>query len=134
MLPSAMQGESFFPFVAQRLKLEGMMIAGPRPEMVSTIAVCGGSGSDLAGAALKAGADIYITAELKHAVARWAEDNGLCVIDAGHYATENLIIPALLERMTAFFAENNQPVPVFASLRQHSPLRFYISENLSTKI
>jgi dinuclear metal center YbgI/SA1388 family protein len=131
-LPTPMQGESFIHFVAQRLNLQAMMIAGPQPETVSTIAVCGGSGSDLAEAALQAGADIYITAELKHSVARWAEDNGLCVIDAGHFATENIIIPSLLARMTAFFAENNNPAPVIASQRQNSPLRFYIAENMPT--
>lgn len=131
-LPTPMQGESFIHFVAQRLNLQAMMIAGPQPETVATIAVCGGNGSDLAEAALQAGADIYITAELKHSVARWAEDNGLCVIDAGHFATENIIIPSLLARMTAFFAENNNPAPVIASQRQNSPLRFYIAENMHT--
>ncbi|MCK9295907.1 MAG: Nif3-like dinuclear metal center hexameric protein [Desulfobulbaceae bacterium] len=133
-LPKPMQGEAFIHFVAQRLKLEAMMLAGPLPATVSAIAVCGGSGSDLAEAALQAGADVYITAELKHSVARWAEDNGLCVIDAGHFATENIIIPSLLARMTAFFAENNNPAPVMASQRQHSPLRFYIAENMPTII
>lgn len=133
-LPTPMQGESFIYFVAQRLNLQVMMIAGPQPETVSTIAVCGGSGSDLAEAAVQSGADIYITAELKHSVARWAEDNGLCVIDAGHFATENIIIPSLLARMTAFFAENNNPAPVIASQRQSSPLRFHIVENMPTNI
>ncbi|MEW6521412.1 MAG: Nif3-like dinuclear metal center hexameric protein [Thermodesulfobacteriota bacterium] len=133
-LPAPMQGEPFFQFVAQRLRLQAMLIAGPRPATISTIAVCGGSGSDLAGAAFTAGADIYITAELKHAVARWAEDNGLCVIDAGHFATENIVIPTLLARMTAFFAENNNPAPVLTSQRQISPLRFHIADNMPTKI
>jgi dinuclear metal center YbgI/SA1388 family protein len=133
-LPTPMQGKSFIHFVAQRLNLQVMMIAGPQPETVSTIAVCGGSGSDLAEAAVQSGADIYITAELKHSVARWAEDNGLCVIDAGHFATENIIIPSLLARMTAFFAENNNPAPVIASQRQSSPLRFHIVENMPTNI
>ncbi|MBU4262306.1 MAG: Nif3-like dinuclear metal center hexameric protein [Proteobacteria bacterium] len=133
-LPKPMQGGAFINFVVQRLQLEAMMIAGPLPETVSTIAVCGGSGSDLAEAALLAGADVYITAELKHSVARWAEDNRLCVIDAGHFATENIIIPSLLARMTAFFSENNNPAPVMASQRQNSPLRFYIAENMPTII
>ncbi|MBU0907953.1 MAG: Nif3-like dinuclear metal center hexameric protein [Proteobacteria bacterium] len=133
-LPKPMQGRAFIHFVTQRLKLEAMMLAGPLPETVSTIAVCGGSGSDLADAALQARADVYITAELKHSVARWAEENGLCIIDAGHFATENIIIPFLLARMTAFFAENNHPAPVMVSQRQNSPLRFYIAENMPTII
>lgn len=133
-LPTPMPAESFIHFVAQRLKLAGMMIAGPQPQTVSTVAVCGGSGSELAEAAAQAGADIYITAELKHSMARWAEDNGLCVIDAGHFATENVIIPSLLARLTAFFAQNNNPAPVFASQRQNSPLRFHIFDTMSTNI
>lgn len=133
-LPKPMQGESFIHFVAQRLQLPAMMIAGPQPQTVSTIAVCGGSGSELAEAAFQAGAQVYITAELKHSVARWAEDNGLCIIDAGHFATENVIIPSLLARLTAFFTENNNPAPVIASQRQNSPLRYYIAENMPTNI
>ncbi|MBI5556605.1 MAG: Nif3-like dinuclear metal center hexameric protein [Deltaproteobacteria bacterium] len=128
-LPLPMTGAFFKDFVAQRLGLKVLTIAGSLPASIKTIAVCGGSGSDLAEAALKSGADVYITAEIKHAVARWAEENGLCIIDGGHFATENLIIPRLVAKISAFLAQTDTAVPVTASPSQNSPLRYYIYEN-----
>jgi len=72
-----------------------LLEAGPRPERISRVAVCGGSCSDLAETALAAGADVFVTAEVKHAVARWAEEAGLWLIDGGHFATENPAMSAL---------------------------------------
>ncbi len=132
-LPEPMSGEDFLLFAAEQLRLQGFTIAGPLPEIVSSIAVCGGSGSDFASDAFFEGVDIYITAEVKHSVARWAEENKFCIIDAGHFPTENVIIHSLLERIAAFFAENNNPAPVFASEIQDSPLRFHISDYMYTK-
>ena len=42
-------------------------------------------------------------------------------------------IADLLARMTAFFAENNNPAPVLTSQRQISPLRFHIADNMPHK-
>ena len=67
--------------------------AGPRPEQITTVAICGGSCSDFAEIALTQGADVFITAEVKHSVARWAEDAALWLLDAGHFSTEH---PAML--------------------------------------
>lgn len=67
--------------------------AGPRPNQVATVALCGGSCSDFADNALSLGADVFVTAEVKHSVACWAADAGLWLLDAGHFATEN---PAML--------------------------------------
>ncbi|MDY0390144.1 MAG: Nif3-like dinuclear metal center hexameric protein [Desulfobulbus oligotrophicus] len=67
--------------------------AGPRPDSVTIVALCGGSCSDLADTALNAGAHVFVTAEVKHSVACWAADAGLWLLDAGHFATEN---PAML--------------------------------------
>jgi putative NIF3 family GTP cyclohydrolase 1 type 2 len=55
---------------------------------VHTVAVCGGSCSDVSATALEAGADVFITSEVKHDIARWAEEAGLWLIDGGHFATE----------------------------------------------
>jgi len=72
-----------------------LLEAGPRPERISRVAVCGGSCSDFAETALAAGADVFLTAEVKHAVARWAEEAGLWLIDGGHFATERPAMTAL---------------------------------------
>ena len=132
VLPEPMGGTSFLRLVAEKLQLTGLTAAGTPPESVTTVAVCGGSGSDLAEAAFNAGAQVYITAELKHSISRWAEENEFCIIDGSHFATENVIIPKLISELTSFLGENINAVPVVASKSQHNPLRFYNFQDMNT--
>ena len=62
---------------------------------VRRVAVLGGAGEDFAGQAIAAGADCYVTGEMAYHKALDAADNGLCVLEAGHAATERPGILAL---------------------------------------
>ena len=64
----------------------GVRAAGDPDRVVSTLAVCGGSGDSLLGAAARA-ADCYLTADLRHHPASEAPE-GLALLDAAHWATE----------------------------------------------
>jgi dinuclear metal center YbgI/SA1388 family protein len=67
----------------------GVRTAGDPDRVVRRIAVCGGSGGDLASAAARGGADVLVTADLKHhATSEAVADTGVALIDAGHWATE----------------------------------------------
>lgn len=63
----------------------GVRAAGDPDRVVSTLAVCGGSGDSLLQAASVA--DAYLTADLRHHPAGEAPA-GLALIDAAHWATE----------------------------------------------
>ncbi len=63
----------------------GVRTAGDPEQLVHTLAVCGGSGDGLLGAA--AGADAFLTADLRHHPASEAPE-GLALLDAAHWATE----------------------------------------------
>lgn len=69
----------------------GVRIGGDLERPVRRVAVCGGSGSDLLEAAGALGADVLVTADLKHHVAL---DNlaagGPAVLDVSHWASERL--------------------------------------------
>lgn len=95
----AMSAEAFLERLQQALHPPWLLEAGPRPGQVRTVAVCGGSCSDFAEVAQQQGADVFLTAEIKHAVARWAEDAGLWLVDGGHFATENPAMRALRDRL-----------------------------------
>lgn len=101
---------------------EWILAAGHKPEHVSRVAVCGGSGSDLATVALARNAEVYITAELKHSVARWAEESGIWLLDAGHFCTENPAMPLFAERIRQLFAGRDWTIPVDVAT-QASPLK-----------
>jgi dinuclear metal center YbgI/SA1388 family protein len=67
----------------------GVRAAGPPDRMVRRVAVCGGSGGSLIGAAAAAGAEVFLTGDLKHhAVSEAMESSGPALCDVGHFATE----------------------------------------------
>ncbi|MFZ5774193.1 MAG: Nif3-like dinuclear metal center hexameric protein [Thermodesulfobacteriota bacterium] len=98
-LSAPQTGATFLANLPTAMGAEGVRLAGRLPATVRTVALCGGSGSELAETARAAGADLYITGEVKHSTARWTEDAGFCVIDAGHFATENPVVPILAEAL-----------------------------------
>lgn len=67
----------------------GVRAAGDPYRQVRTVAVCGGSGAAFVDAAHRAGADAYLTADLKHhATLEALTERGLALVDAAHWATE----------------------------------------------
>lgn len=61
---------------------------GELDRRIRKVAVLGGAGEDFIPQALEAGADAYLTGEAAYHRALDAADNGLCVLEAGHAATE----------------------------------------------
>lgn len=68
---------------------------GDAGRIVSSIAVLGGAGEDYIPRAMEAGAEVFLTGEAAYHRALDAADNGLCVLEAGHAATERPGIFAL---------------------------------------
>lgn len=68
---------------------------GDAEKRIRRAAVLGGAGGDCAAQAREAGADCYVTGEMSYHRALDAADNGLCVLEAGHGATERPGILAL---------------------------------------
>jgi putative NIF3 family GTP cyclohydrolase 1 type 2 len=61
---------------------------------VRRVAVLGGSGTSAVPDALRAGADVLVTGDVRHHVALDALELGLALVDAGHHATEVAAMPA----------------------------------------
>ena len=130
-LPTALSADAFIHTIQTAIAPPWMLEAGPHPEQISRVALCGGSCSDLAETALSAGADVFLTAEVKHAVARWAEEAGLWLIDGGHFATENPAIAALRQLLVNKLNQEDLDVQLFIA-DQKPPLqlmRAYVFSN-----
>ena len=72
---------------------------------VSCVAVGGGSCGDEYEAAIRAGCDTFVTADVKYNQFWDAGELGLNLIDAGHYYTENPICAVLAEKLSEAFPE-----------------------------
>lgn len=76
-------------------------IAGNVDKLVTKVAVVGGSGASFLPEAIAAGAECFVTSDLKHHVSLDAitdQSNDICLIDISHFAAESLWLePAALE-------------------------------------
>ena len=67
----------------------GVRVAGDPDRVVQTVAVCGGAGDSLFAAVRRSGADVYVTADLRHHPASEALAHGSpALVDCAHWATE----------------------------------------------
>ena len=67
----------------------GVRAAGDPDAAVSRVAVCGGAGDSLLGAAAAAGVDAYVTADLRHHPAdEHRRASGVALVDVAHWASE----------------------------------------------
>ena len=68
---------------------------GAEDTPVHKLGCCSGAGSSEMGEAIALGADCFITGEVKHHHALEASAAGVCMIEAGHYETENPVCEVL---------------------------------------
>ena len=88
---------------------------------VKTVAVACGAGSSSVFAAGSAKADAFVTGESKHHELLAAVELGLTMVDAGHFATENLAMQPLCDRLTKAF-----PQVSFLVADQQDPVHYCI--------
>lgn len=109
VLPRSMSLAEFTEHAAATLPATawGVRTAGRLDRTVETVAVCGGSGGSLAGLARAAGADAFLTADLKHhstveAVTERGPD-AMALVDAAHWATEAPWLDAVAAALRGHF-------------------------------
>ena len=96
-LAQSMTFEAFLQFTATRLQNEHLSYQGDLHRTVQKVALCGGSGISYLKAAKQSGADVYVTGDMKYHDAQLASELDICIVDAGHFGTEKLIVQALAE-------------------------------------
>lgn len=96
VLQNPMEEHAFLLYVKEALKTHCIRHTALRNRPIERVAVCGGSGSFLLPAALKSGADAFVTADFKYHEFFDAEDR-LIIADVGHYESEQFTIELLYE-------------------------------------
>ena len=127
-----LSGDTFLTRVMEALNLPTLQIAGPLPDSVEKVAVCGGSGSDFAITARKQQADVYITAEVKHNIARWAEEYRFCIIEGTHYGTEQPSIQLMAQKLRQVAEHNGWQLDILETETEKHPFRYIQKIDLTT--
>ncbi|MCI5146995.1 MAG: hypothetical protein D3923_16100 [Candidatus Electrothrix sp. AR3] len=76
---------------------------------------------------MTAGADVFLTSEIKHDVARWAEEAGMWLLDGGHFATENPAMEKLRHLLSVKLQQADLKVQVHLA-QQAPPLKLVAEE------
>lgn len=93
-LSQPLSANDFISFLKTRLNIQTVRCNTNAVAQISRVAVCGGSGASLINTAVRAGAQAYITADLKYHDFQ-AADGRIFLIDAGHFETEIFALSAL---------------------------------------
>lgn len=88
---------------------------GDSERSIRRVAVLGGAGGDYASEALSAGADVYLTGEISHHRAWDAWLGGLCVLEAGHAATELPAVNLLARTLQAAMDDIKWNIRIYES-------------------
>lgn len=103
-LPFPMTLEECARYVKERFALPGVKVIGDLKRTICRAAVSGGAGKSMVSYALAGGAQALITGDIDHHTGLDAADQGLCIIDAGHYGTEYFFISYMRDELERMFS------------------------------
>ena len=92
-LPQPMTSDQALALVKEKFGLKVVKSSAPVQTMISRVAMCGGSGGSLIGAAKKSGAQLYISGDISYH--NFFTPEGFMIMDIGHYESEIEIVDIL---------------------------------------
>ena len=95
ILPKTMTLAECAAYVRDCFGLPQVKAFGDAHKVLTRAAICGGAGKSLLPGAIAKKADVYITGDIDHHAGLDAVDQGLAIIDAGHYGTEYFFMEQL---------------------------------------
>lgn len=121
-LKTELTPKQFLDYVSKKLGVKNFRYSQGTNKKIKTVAVCGGSGSDLLNTAIQNSADAFITADVKYHTFQDAE-NKILLIDAGHYETEIFVLDEIERRLKNFITESK--IEIFKFKGTTNPVCFY---------
>lgn len=94
--------EAFVELTNARLHT-GCVVQAHGPAEIRTVGIISGGAASMIDQAARSGFDLYLTGETNHSYAHAAEEYGLNVVFAGHYATETVGLRALARHLEGKF-------------------------------
>ena len=92
-LPEPLTAEQMIALIKEKFELKMLKSSKPLEGTISRVAMCGGSGGSLIGAAKRSGAHIYISGDISYH--NFFTPEGFMIADIGHYESEIEIVNIL---------------------------------------
>lgn len=112
----------FLHLVCRALDVPSVRYSGSA-ERIRKVAVCGGAGVYLKKAAMWAGADAFVTADIKYHD-YFTEKKNFLLVDAGHYESEFPVVEAIRKELSEAFEQ----LTVFATGQITNPMNIYVTD------
>lgn len=120
-LPQSLSDQNWLAYLKDRMNLPLIRHTALLGRPVQRVAVCGGAGGFLLNDAVRAGADVFVTADYKYHEF-FDADGRIVICDIGHYESEvftkDLLVRRLAEKFTTF--------AVIFSETATNPVRYYV--------
>ena len=98
--------------VKEKFGLKMLKASRPLDTMISRVAMCGGSGSSLIGAARRSGAQLYISGDISYH--NFFAPEGFMIMDIGHYESEieivNILFSLIMKKFPTFAVRITQNI------------------------
>lgn len=101
-LEEKVSSEKLAGIIKRALDCKGLRFTRRSGDIKRVTVSCGAGGSNIFAAA-KAGADAFVTGEIKHHEIVFARENNIAVYDSGHFRSEDVVIERLAQRMREHF-------------------------------
>ena len=107
--------------VAHSLDLDEVRFSGEPDQIIETVAVINGSGAEFIQGAKEQGINCIITGDTKYHEVLDALEDGVCVIDPGHFASEWKVFQAAMAEVEAEIVKRIGPVTFIMSESSKDP-------------
>ena len=121
-LDKPLNQKEFLIHISKSLSINNFRYTDGKEKKIKTVAVCGGSGTEVIPTAVKKGADALITADIKYHTFSDFQDK-ILLIDAGHYETEIFSLDEVNKRLTTLV--KTKKIKVFKYSGNTNPVIFY---------
>ncbi len=106
---------------------QGVRVAGDPRRVLRRVAICGGSGDSMLGAATASGADVYLTSDLRHhRTSEHLEAGGCALVDVAHWAAEWMWLPQAARLLEQDAAAAGYSVGTTVSTTVTDPWTFHV--------
>ena len=111
-LPQPLSAEQLVALVKDRFGLKVLKSSRPAEGLITRVAMCGGSGGSLIGAARKSGAQLYISGDISYH--NYFTADGFMIMDIGHYESEieivNILFSLIMKKFPTFAVRITQNI------------------------